>query len=71
MSFWVVVTPQPSPALRKLVNRVVHVERLPGGQFLSTVEASDEVMEALAEASEGCISVERCGFIVEDALLAS
>ncbi len=63
MSLWVVVTPRKSPALQKLVTRVVNEENLPDGRFLWTVEAPDKVMEALAEATEGHLSVEKCGYI--------
>lgn len=63
MSLWVIVTPQQCPLLRRLVTQVVGTENLPDGRFLWTVEASDKVMEALAEATEGYLSVERCGYI--------
>ncbi len=65
MSLWVIVTPQQCPLLRKLVTQVVGAETLPDGRFRWTVEASDKVMEALAEATAGYLSVERCGYISE------
>ncbi len=63
MSLWVVVTPQRTPALEKMVIRDVGLEELPDGRLLWTVEAPDDVMEALAESSEGYLSVERAGYI--------
>ncbi len=71
MSLWVVVTPKRSPTIHKLVTRVLAAEKLADGRVLWTVEAPDEVMEALAEASEGYLSVEPCGFITNLSLLGS